>query len=251
MAILTQSQCIHDKVMYRLPVTFLVFEVVHHKVPNEQPYTVTFINITPLTSMGVTVVDLGEMNEGLDTTCSSSLPPKSAMLCKCNPREGRHKSLTQANEDVDENTRWGEEIGSDLGNARDSTSFQREAEDETPLHTSQVSETKSARIKKEKIKTHWFWLWSKWAITKPPVLHISVQLELGDLSINQFYSEWHNAQVIQIWLLIIENSSKNHLWKQNEDQWKWKCASPYPKEVYPFFPAKYHTAHSYMGTLEY
>ena len=92
--------------------------------------------------MGVTVVDLGEMNEGLDTTRSSSLPPKSAMLRKRNPREGRHGSLPQANEDVDENTGWGEETGSDLENARDSASFQKEAEDETPLRTSRVSETK-------------------------------------------------------------------------------------------------------------
>ena len=72
----------------------------------------------------------------------------------------------------------------------------------------------SAGIKKETIKTCWFMLWSKKAIVKPPVLHTSVQVELGDLFINQFYSREHSSQVLQIWL-ITESRSKGHfIWKQ-------------------------------------
>ncbi len=72
-----------------------------------------------------------------------------------------------------------------------------------------------ACIKKEKIKTCWFMLWSKRAITKPPILHTSVQLELGDLFINQFHSTEHRAHVLQVWLLVTESKSKkNPIWKQ-------------------------------------
>ena len=72
-----------------------------------------------------------------------------------------------------------------------------------------------ACIKKEKIKTCWFMLWSKRAITKPPILHTSVQLELGDLFINQFHSMEHRAHVLQVWLLVTESKSKkNPIWKQ-------------------------------------
>jgi len=75
-----------------------------------------------------------------------------------------------------------------------------------------------ACIKKEKIKTCWFTLWSKRAITKPPVLHTSVQLELGDLFINQFHSTEHGAHVLQVWLLVMESKSKkNPIWKQVRD----------------------------------
>jgi len=52
------------------------------------------------------------------------------------------------------------------------------------------------------------------AISKPPVLRMDVQLELGDLFINQFYSEKHNAQVLQVWLLVEKNGSNGFMWKQ-------------------------------------
>ncbi|KAI9437940.1 hypothetical protein BJY52DRAFT_1229915 [Lactarius psammicola] len=68
----------------------------------------------------------------------------------------------------------------------------------------------SACIKKEKIKTCWFMLWSKRAITKPPVSHMSVQLELGDLFINQFHSMEHGAHVLQVWLLVMESIGLLH-----------------------------------------
>jgi hypothetical protein len=68
-------------------------------------------------------------------------------------------------------------------------------------------------IKKEKIKTCWYSFWNKTAISKPVVLHTSVHLELGDLFINQFYSEKHQTQVIQVWVLVKGNGSA-YAWKQ-------------------------------------
>jgi len=70
----------------------------------------------------------------------------------------------------------------------------------------------SAGIKKEKIKTCWFMAWNERAISKPPVLHTAVPLELGDLYINQFYSTHHHAQVLQVWLLVTDGG--NDTWKQ-------------------------------------
>ena len=79
----------------------------------------------------------------------------------------------------------------------------------------------SAVIKKERIKTCWFLQGSRKAITKPPILHTSAQLELGDLFINQFNARQHNAEVlqIQVWLLVVDDNSRNHSyrWKQVRD----------------------------------
>ena len=77
----------------------------------------------------------------------------------------------------------------------------------------------STVIKKEKTKTYWFTVHNKKAISRPPVLHTSVQLELGDLFINQFYSKEHSARVLQVWLIEMENGKKknNFTWKQVRD----------------------------------
>jgi hypothetical protein len=58
--------------------------------------------------------------------------------------------------------------------------------------------------------------WNERAISKPPVLHTTVPLELGDLYINQFYSTHHQARVLQVWLLVTE--SGNDTWKQVRDK---------------------------------
>jgi hypothetical protein len=78
----------------------------------------------------------------------------------------------------------------------------------------------SAGIKKEKIRTWWFLQSFRKAITMPPILHTSVQLELGDLFINQFHSREHGALVLQVWLLVADGSSRNHSyrWKQVRDK---------------------------------
>lgn len=75
----------------------------------------------------------------------------------------------------------------------------------------------SASIKKEKIKTCWFMLSNESAISKPPVLRMGVQLELGDLFINQFYSEKHKTQVLQVWLLVEKIGSNGYTWRQVRD----------------------------------
>lgn len=61
---------------------------------------------------------------------------------------------------------------------------------------------------------YWFLLWNQTAISKPPVLHTDVQLELGDLFINQFHSKKHQGQVIQVWVLVNESGSNRYTWKQ-------------------------------------
>jgi hypothetical protein len=77
----------------------------------------------------------------------------------------------------------------------------------------------SAPIKKEEIKTRWFMVCNKKAIAKPPVLHKSVQLELGDLFLNQFHSKEHSTQVLQVWLLGTKGGKqrKEIGWKQVRD----------------------------------
>ena len=55
------------------------------------------------------------------------------------------------------------------------------------------------------------------AISKPPVLRMGVQLELGDLFINQFYSEKHKTQVLQVWLLVEKIGSNGYTWRQVRD----------------------------------
>ena len=54
-----------------------------------------FFNITPINLNGVTVVDLGEMDEGLEETRDSSLPPVSLTRAQHEhkSRGGRHESL--------------------------------------------------------------------------------------------------------------------------------------------------------------
>jgi hypothetical protein len=60
----------------------------HHMPP-------LFFNITPLNPDGMTVVDLGEMDEGLETTRHSSLPPMSPTqpMHEHKSRRARHGSL--------------------------------------------------------------------------------------------------------------------------------------------------------------
>jgi hypothetical protein len=75
----------------------------------------------------------------------------------------------------------------------------------------------TSAIKNEKIKTCWFTIWSKTSIRKPYTLHTSVPLELGDLFINKFYSEQHQDQALQVWLLVKESGSNDFMWKQVRD----------------------------------
>jgi hypothetical protein len=52
-----------------------------------------FFNITPMNPNGMTVVDLGDMDEGLETTRHSSLPPVSPTTHEHKSRGARHGSL--------------------------------------------------------------------------------------------------------------------------------------------------------------
>jgi hypothetical protein len=52
-----------------------------------------FFNITPINPNGVTVVDLGDMDEGLEMTRHTSLPPVSPTTHEHSSRGARHGSL--------------------------------------------------------------------------------------------------------------------------------------------------------------
>jgi hypothetical protein len=58
-------------------------------------YPLVFSNITPVNPNGITVVDLGEMDEGLEVARHSSLPPISPTRAKHEhePKGCRHASL--------------------------------------------------------------------------------------------------------------------------------------------------------------
>lgn len=60
---------------------------------------------------------------------------------------------------------------------------------------------------------------NKKAIAKPPLLHTSVKLELGDLFINRFYSKERSAHVLQVWLLELGKRSEQKVvkWRQVRD----------------------------------
>jgi hypothetical protein len=72
----------------------------------------------------------------------------------------------------------------------------------------------SAGIKNEKTKTCWFFVWNEAALSKPDILHPSVTLELGDIFINQFHSEKHKKQALQVWVLMKVDGSDDFFWKQ-------------------------------------
>ena len=194
---------------------------------------VPFVNITPINPNVLMIVDLGELhdpectNEGAEVH-SSFLPPTSVNAVRCS--HGME-------EGVEENAQGIGETGLD-GSAGDTSSSQGEPNNsEELLCSSRVSKAKEHQrtvsdmmiqgveiarslggIKKEKIKTYWFLQWNKAAIGKPPVLYTSVQLELRDIFINQFYVRQRETQV-QVWLLVAEGSSENHSygWKQVRD----------------------------------
>lgn len=79
--------------------------------------------------MGITVVDLGDIDEGIEAPRSSSLPPTSVKLFEDISRESRHKSLPRTIEDIrpktpsssDESDENCEEIG-DTGSSPGNTS---------------------------------------------------------------------------------------------------------------------------------
>jgi hypothetical protein len=59
-----------------------------------------FFNVTPINRMGITVVDLGDIDDGSEAPRSSSLPPTSVKLFEdIIPRESRHSSLPRTTED--------------------------------------------------------------------------------------------------------------------------------------------------------
>lgn len=138
------------------------------------PQPLIYVNITPINPNGVTIVDLGEMYDGLEETERDS-----------------------ASSEASDGTEGNDEVA--------------------PLRTANgaMLPRSSVCIKNEKtIKTCWFTVWNKTSISKPYTLHTNVQLELGDLFINRFYSEQHQTQALQVWLLVKRSDSNNFMWRQ-------------------------------------
>src|ERR1700761_3981134 len=109
-----------------------------------------FFNVTPINQIGITVVDLGDIDEGMEAPRSSSLPPTSVKLFEDISRDSRHKSLPCTIEDIwpktpsssEESDEEKGDTGSSLGNASDGASSQLvpAAEDsEGSLRSSHVS----------------------------------------------------------------------------------------------------------------
>ena len=52
------------------------------------------------------------------------------------------------------------------------------------------------------------------AVKKPPVLHTTVDLQLGDLFINKYHSTSYNDDVLQVWLLKTTSECESLQWIQ-------------------------------------
>ncbi|KAH9017422.1 hypothetical protein EDB85DRAFT_1897653 [Lactarius pseudohatsudake] len=177
-----------------------------------------FFNVTPIHPTGLTQVDLGEVDEDEESTRTrySSLPP-TPTRAEHNLKEARHQSLPPLTgdtepptqlpslEEVDENDCSAEEMESpftkDGNSTKDGTGTSSETgavQNDARLRASHgaIIPRSITGIKKEAIKTCWF------------------MLELGDLFINQFYSARHGAQVLQVWLLVPKDGSKEYIWQQ-------------------------------------
>ncbi|KAH9016977.1 hypothetical protein EDB85DRAFT_1897854 [Lactarius pseudohatsudake] len=177
-----------------------------------------FFNVTPIHPTGLTQVDLGEVDEDEESTRTrySSLPP-TPTRAEHNLKEARHQSLPPLTgdtepptqlpslEEVDENDCSAEEMESpftkDGNSTKDGAGTSSETgavQNDARLRASHgaIIPRSITGIKKEAIKTCWF------------------MLELGDLFINQFYSARHGAQVLQVWLLVPKDGSKEYIWQQ-------------------------------------
>ncbi|KAH9064446.1 hypothetical protein EDB87DRAFT_1574956 [Lactarius vividus] len=193
-------------------------------------------NLAHLKPSRLTQVDLGEVDEDEESTRTrySSLPPTPTQA-EHKFKEARHQSLPPLARDTEPSAQLPslEEVGeNDCSTEEMVSSFTKDGNSTkegagTSSETGAVQNDERLRashgaiiprsitgIKKEAIKTCWFMVWNEQAISRPPVLHSTVQLELGDLFINQFYSARHGAQVLQVWLLVPTDGSTEYRWKQ-------------------------------------
>ena len=109
-----------------------------------------FFNITPINQMGITIVDLGDIDEASEAPRSSSLPPTSVKGFEDIEREIRHKSVprttkaipTSSRSTSDESDENAEKIGgtgSSSGSSSDGASQGMAEERETSLRAPHVS----------------------------------------------------------------------------------------------------------------
>ncbi|KAH9160275.1 hypothetical protein EDB89DRAFT_2082098 [Lactarius sanguifluus] len=199
------------------------------------PKPCIFFNVMPIHPTGLTQVDLGEVDKDKESTQThySSLPPTPTQA-EHKLKEVRHQSLPPLTGDTEPSTHLPslEEVDENDCSAKEMESpFTKDGKTKDGAGTSSKTGTVQndawlrashgaiiprsiTGIKKEAIKTCWFMVWNEQAISRPPVLHLTIQLELGDLFINQFYSARHGAQVLQVWLLVPKDSSTEYQWQQ-------------------------------------
>lgn len=64
------------------------------------------------------------------------------------------------------------------------------------------------------ISTRWYITLEPNAILKPPMLHTTTDLEVGDLFINKYSSTSYKKDVLQVWLLLPAMGGEGFQWKQ-------------------------------------
>lgn len=72
----------------------------------------------------------------------------------------------------------------------------------------------SVAIKRTRISTRWYTILSLNAIQKPPMLHTTIDLEVGDLFINKYVSTSYKKDVLQVWLLLPAIEGEGLQWNQ-------------------------------------
>ncbi|KAI9456350.1 hypothetical protein BJY52DRAFT_560465 [Lactarius psammicola] len=72
----------------------------------------------------------------------------------------------------------------------------------------------SVAIKRTGISTRWYITMNPGAIERPPILHTTTDLEMGDLFINKYISKSYNKDVLQVWLLCTAAKGEGLQWSQ-------------------------------------
>jgi hypothetical protein len=65
------------------------------------------------------------------------------------------------------------------------------------------------------IATCWYSIYSTTAIKQPPILHSSMELQVGDIFLNKYLSASRKGDVLQLWLLLErESKEEGYYWSQ-------------------------------------
>ncbi|KAH9021470.1 hypothetical protein EDB85DRAFT_2000688 [Lactarius pseudohatsudake] len=91
-------------------------------------------------------------------------------------------------------------------------------------------------IKRTGVSTRWYIVLNSGAIQEPPLLHSTIDLELGDLFLNKYLSASHGKDVLQVWLLL--SGEGGYYWSQVSSKVSGKTEHPkLPGFVLSFLPS--------------